>query len=246
MSQVSRVLKVMGTAITITVPADRTDVVEPAFDRLMWVDSTFSVYQPDSEISRIGAGALARDDADPLVQSVLDYCDELEELTGGWFRPRAPERARPLDPSAYVKGWAVDLVIDSLIAAGITSGSVVAGGDAAVIGTRPDGSPWRAGVALPDAEGFGAVVGLIDAAIATSGTYERGDHIWNRGSTSYLGVSVVGPSLGTADAVATALFADGGTDLSWLDNFGLYEHLVICEDSMMRLTPGMERRLLAS
>jgi thiamine biosynthesis lipoprotein len=238
--------RVMGTVVTITVPADRADVVEPAFARLEWVDRTFSVYRTDSQISRIGAGMLSKSDADPLVQRVLDVCDELEEATAGWFQPRAPERGRPLDPSAYVKGWAVDLVIDDLIAAGITSGSVVAGGDAAVIGTRPDGSPWRAGIRRPDDERLAAVVGLVDAAIATSGTYESGDHIWGRGSAGYLGVSVAGPSLGTADAVATALFADGGTDLSWLGNFGLYEHLVICEDSMMRLTPGMERRLLAS
>jgi thiamine biosynthesis lipoprotein len=236
----------MGTAVIVTVPADCAHVIEPAFDRLDWVDRTFSVYRPDSEISRIGAGTLARSDADPLVQQVLDVCDELEEATAGWFRPRAPERDRPLDPSAYVKGWAVDLVIDDLIAAGVRTAYVFAGGDAAVIGARPDGSPWRAGIRRPDDDGLAAVIGLVDATIATSGTYERGDHIWGRGDRRYQGVSVVGPSLGTADALATALFADGGSDLSWLDNFGLYEHLVICRDLTMRLTPGMERRLLAS
>jgi thiamine biosynthesis lipoprotein len=236
----------MGTVVTITVPADRAGVVEPAFARLEWVDRTFSVYRTDSQISRIGAGMLSRSDADPLVQRVLDVCDELEEATAGWFRPRAPERGRPLDPSAYVKGWAVDLVVDDLIAAGVATACVFAGGDAAVIGARQDGSPWRAGIRRPDDDRLAAVVGLVDAAIATSGTYERGDHIWGRGRADYLGVSVVGPSLGVADAVATALFADGGTDVSWLGNFGLYEHLVICDDSMMRLTPGMERRLLAS
>ena len=236
----------MGTAVTITVPADRADVVEPTFARLGWVDRTFSVYRPDSQISRIGAGTLSRSEADPLVQRVLDVCDELEDSTAGWFRLRAPELGRPLDPSGYVKGWAVDLVIDDLIAAGVRTASVFAGGDAAVIGNRPDGSPWRAGIRRPDSDRFAAVIGLVDAAIATSGTYERGEHIWGRGDPGYLGVSVVGPSLGTADAVATALFADGGSDLSWLDNFGLYEHLVISDDSTMRLTPGMERRLLAS
>jgi len=89
-----------------------------------------------------------------------------------------------------------------------------------------------------------ATVGLIDSAIATSGTYERGDHIWGDGGRGFRSVSVVGPSLGTADAIATALFADGGTDLSWLDSFELYDHLVILPDSTMRLTPGMERRLV--
>lgn len=243
---VRSVRKVMGTAVAIAVSADRSHVIEPAFDRLDWVERTFSVFRPDSEISRIATGTLSRNDAHPLVQRVLDECDQLEEATAGWFSPRAPERGRPLDPSAYVKGWAVDLVIDDLVAAGVAAASVVAGGDAAVIGVRPDGSPWRAGIQRPDGEGLVAVIGLIGAAIATSGAYERGDHVWGRGGADYLGVSVAGPSLGTADAVATALFADGGSDLSWLGNFVLYEHLAICTDSTMRLTPGMERRLLAS
>ena len=237
------VRRVMGTALTITVPDDRLGVVGSAFDRLEWVEATFSVYQPDSEISRIGDGTLAKSDAHPLVQSVLDVCDELEEATKGWFRPRAPERGRPLDPSAYVKGWAVDLVIDDLITAGVESASVEAGGDAAAIGTRPDGSPWRVGIRNPDGDGVAAVVELVDAAIATSGLYERGDHIWHRGGTGYLSASVVGPSLGTADALATAVFADGGSDMSWLDGFGLYGYLTIDTDRLMHVSPRMEHRL---
>ncbi len=240
------VRRVMGTAVTISLPSDHSGLLEAAFDRLRWVDHTFSVHSDDSEISRLGSGALSIDDAHPLVQRVLDTCDELEATTAGWFRPRAPELGRPLDPSAYVKGWAVDLVIDDLIAAGVRSASVVAGGDAAVIGTRPDGTPWRAGIKRPDTDRLAAVVGLVDAAVATSGAYERGNHIWGPTDYRYLAVSVVGPSLGTADAVATALFADGGTDLSWLGNFGLYEHLAIHPDLNMHLTPGMQRRLLAS
>lgn len=236
----------MGTAVTIAVPADHQDLVEPAFARLRWVDETFSVHRSDSDISRIGSGDLSVADAHPLVGQVLDRCAELEDATAGWFQPRAPERGRPLDPSAYVKGWAVDLVVADLLAAGVTSGRVEAGGDVAVIGTRLDGTPWRAGIRHPGDAQLAAIVGLVDAAIATSGTYERGDHIWHRGTESYLSVSVVGPLLGTADAMATALFADGGTDLSWLGNFALYEQLVINEDFVVRLTTGMERRLLAS
>lgn len=241
-----RVRRIMGTAVTITVPDDRLSVVGPAFDRLEWVDATFSVYRPDSEISRIGAGTLPKSDAHPLVQSVLDVCDELEEATSGWFRPRAPERGRPFDPSAYVKGWAVDLVVDDLIAAGVGSACVEAGGDAAVVGMRSDGSPWRVGIRNPSGDGVAAVVEIMDAAIATSGLYERGDHIWHRSGTDYVGVSVVGPSLGTADALATAVFADGGSDMSWFAGFELYGYLTIGTDRMMQVSPRMERRLAAS
>lgn len=245
MSYINRVRRIMGTSAAISVPAGWEDVIEPAFSRLEWVDRTFSVYRPDSQISRIGAGDLPLADAHPLVQRVLDECERLEEATNGWFLPRAPERRRPLDPSAYVKGWAVDLVIDDLIAAGVGSGFVSAGGDVAVIGERPDGSPWRAGIRSPDASELAAIVGIVDGAIASSGAYERGDHIWGRNRSDYFGVSVVGPSLGTADALATALYADGGADLSWFADFGLYGTVVVHDDARIRLSPGMERRLVA-
>ncbi|HSG79168.1 MAG TPA: FAD:protein FMN transferase [Acidimicrobiia bacterium] len=241
MSLVRRVRRLMGTAVAITVPFEHLDAVDPAFDRLAWVERTFSVHRDDSEISRIGAGGLSPADAHPLVQEVLDTCSRLERETAGWFRPSGPDR--PLDPSAYVKGWAVDLAADDLIAAGVRSGSVAAGGDIAVIGSQPDGSPWGVGIRDPEGDGALATVDLVDAAIATSGSYERGDHVWNRAGDGYRSVTVVGPSLGTADALATALFADGGTDLSWAGAFDLYAWLVVLANGRLGLTPGMERRL---
>ena len=90
-----------------------------------------------------------------------------------------------------------------------------------------------------------AVVGVVDSAIASSGSYERGDHIWGMGRSGYYGVSVVGPSLGTADALATAVFADGGTDLSWFAEFELYGCVIVLADGSIRISPGMERRLVA-
>lgn len=245
MRMLSTVRRVMGTAVEISLPADREGVVESAFARLEWVDATFSLYRPDSEISRIGRGELAPDGAHPLVQQVLDRCEELEWATRGWFRPRAPERGLSLDPSAFVKGWAVDLVVDDLRSAGVTRGFVSAGCDVAVIGTRPDDSPWRSGVHGPLESQLAAVVGLVDSAIASSGSYERGNHIWGSSRSGYHGVSVVGPSLGTADALATAVFADGGTDLSWFADFELYGCVIVLADGAVRLSPGMERRLAA-
>jgi thiamine biosynthesis lipoprotein len=231
----------MGTAVAITVPFEDLDAVDRAFERVAWAERTFSVHRDDSDISRIAAGTLDPADAHPLVGEVLDACERLESDTGGWFHPRGPDR--PLDPSAYVKGWAVDLAADDLIAAGVRSGSVAAGGDVAVIGSQPDGSPWRVGITDPDGDGVVAAIDLVDAAIATSGTYARGDHVWNRAGAGYRSVSVVGPSLGTADALATALFADGGTDLSWAGAFDLYDWLVVLEDGRLGMTSGMERRL---
>ena len=243
MTLVRHVRRSMGTAIAISVPSEAADLVEPAFRWLDWVDRTFSVHSPQSVVSQIGAGRLQVGDADPLVQSVLAICVEMEEMTDGWFLPRSPDR--PLDPSGFVKGWAVDRVIDDIAAAGVENASVSAGGDVAVLGVDPEtGEPWRIGITHPDGSGVIAIVGLADACIATSGAYERGDHIW--GATGGVrSATVVGPSLGTADALATAIYADGGSDLGWTDRFPLYDTLVF-GDGVIGSSPGMDRRLLST
>jgi thiamine biosynthesis lipoprotein len=66
--------------------------LDAVFGWLRFVDATFSTFRPESEISRIGRGALARADAHELVREVLDRCDELHRLTSGAFdiRPRSP------------------------------------------------------------------------------------------------------------------------------------------------------------
>jgi thiamine biosynthesis lipoprotein len=73
---------------------------------------------------------------------------------------------------------------------------------------------WRVGIQHPlDRQQVAAVVEATDLAIATSGAYARGDHVWNPHSglppRGVLSVTIVGPKLGTADAYATAAFAMG-------------------------------------
>lgn len=56
----------------------------------------------------------------------------------------------------------------------MTSGLVNLGGNAQVLGTKPDGSLWRVAVQSPDAEDeYLGVLETKDKAIITSGGYER-------------------------------------------------------------------------
>ena len=154
----------------------RVDVRDPDADRsaigdvfawLRFVDATFSTYRPRSEISRIGRGELARADAHPRVREVLDRCEELCEETGGLFDMRA---AGALDPSGFVKGWAVERGAALLDAAGARRFLVDAGGDVVL-----RGGPWRVGIRHPARrDRLAAVLALSDCAVATSGAYERG------------------------------------------------------------------------
>jgi thiamine biosynthesis lipoprotein len=77
---------------------------------------------------------------------------------------------------------------------------------------------WRIGVGDPDEpENLIAVVELTRdyAAMATSGTAERGEHIWRRPDTdtSFRQVSVLAADIMTADVLATTIIAGGQISL---------------------------------
>jgi thiamine biosynthesis lipoprotein len=79
-----------------------------------------------------------------------------------------------IDLGGIAKGYSVDRGIDVLKTRGITRAYVSAGGDSRIIGDR-FGKPWVVGIRDPR-KGEGEVikrVPLIDAAISTSGDYER-------------------------------------------------------------------------
>jgi thiamine biosynthesis lipoprotein len=87
---------------------------------------------------------------------------------------RFSQKGVRIDLGGIAKGYAVDCGIDALRALGITHGYVAAGGDSRMIGDR-FGKPWVVGIRDPmKAEGSViARVPLVDAAVSTSGDYER-------------------------------------------------------------------------
>jgi thiamine biosynthesis lipoprotein len=79
-----------------------------------------------------------------------------------------------IDLGGIAKGYAVDCGIDVLKARGYTRAFISAGGDSRIIGDRL-GKPWIVGIRDPR-KGEGEVIArvpLVDAAISTSGDYER-------------------------------------------------------------------------
>lgn len=232
-----RVEHVMGMVVAIDV---RDEIPSRAVDETVaWfrrVDRMFSPYRDDSEISRITRRTATRQIASPPVREVLAQCDHLRALTGGFFDPLATGR---LDPSGFVKGWAVERAAELLEQAGATRLAINAGGDAAVRGDMP----WRVGIQHPiERQQLAAVVELRDAAIATSGAYARGTHIINphdgTPAQGLLSVTVVGPDLGFADAYATAAFAMGREAPQRLAAVEGYEAMAILDDLRVVCTPG--------
>lgn len=78
-----------------------------------------------------------------------------------------------IDLGGIAKGYAVDTSIAILQKLGITHATVTAGGDSRIIGDR-NGRPWIVGIRHPDDRNrVIARIPLEDAAISTSGDYER-------------------------------------------------------------------------
>jgi thiamine biosynthesis lipoprotein len=222
--------------------ADDVDV-EPAFAWLRHVDETFSTYKPGSEISRLGRGELQISDCAPEVDEVLTRCAQLCEETDGYFSVRANGS---LDPSGLVKGWAVARGAELLARAGAQRFAIDAGGDVVARGRPGDDGPWRIGIRHPEEhDKLAAVLAVEDMAVATSGAYERGEHVVDphtgRPPRGLLSATIVGPDLATADAYATAAFAMGERAQAWVAALKGYEAMLITTEHELLSTAGLER-----
>ena len=253
---------VMGTVVSIDLrDCDTKEAAAGAATVVRWlheVDALFSTYRPDSAVSRIDRGELWPENAGAEVTWVLERCAELRRDTDGYFDAWA---TGTLDPSALVKGWSVQRAADTLVARGLTDFCLSAGGDVVSRGNRgsrggqgsqgsqgsqgdrQDGLPWRIGIQHPkDRAALAAVVHATDLAVATSGAYERGEHIIDphtrTAPTGLLSVTVCGPDLGTADAYATAAFAMGRGAADWTLSLDGYEAMTVLDDERVYLTPG--------
>jgi len=246
-----------GTVITLDV-RDEVDArtVDACFAWFQRVDDLFSTWRPDTQIMRIGRRELRPEDADPDVREVLELCEQMRLESHGAFDitvganadlPPRPGRA-PLDPSGLVKGWAVARAGQMLRDAGAACFSVSAGGDLVASG-RPHDAPagWRVGVQHPwERDRVAAVLEITDRSVATSGRYERGEHIIDprsgRAVTGLASVTVVGPDLAIADAYATATMVLGPEDgMRWLASRVGYEGMAIGDDRVVATTPGLAR-----
>jgi thiamine biosynthesis lipoprotein len=242
---IRRVEHIMGMPIVLDIRDDGVDeaVVEQMFEWLRWVDATFSTFKPDSEISGLNRGELLLEEAHKEVRGVLSRCEVLRVATDGYFDVRRAS-GEPIDPSGFVKGWGVDRAALLLENGGVHNYAVSAGGDMRLRGRAVPQLNWRVGIQHPlDRTAVAKVIETTELAVATSGAYARGDHVWNprtgESPRGILSVTVVGPKLEVADAFATAVFAMG-PDLGprWTASLGDYEAMTILADQTILATGG--------
>jgi len=128
-----------------------------------------------------------------------------------------------LDLCGLAKGFALDCLIDELVAQGGTDFLLELGGELRAVGRHPSGRPWTVAIEDPVSPEFAVrhIVAPGDLALATSGHRHNGlvgdvalshviDPVNNRPATGYAAsVSVLAETGMEADALATALLAMG-------------------------------------
>lgn len=106
------------------------------------------------------------------ILSLVDYTDlVLDPFTRAVFLKRT---GQSIDLGGIGKGFAADLVLEVFKKYEVSSAFTNFGGNVAVIGAKPDGTPWHIGIAHPRNESsLIGVVSVVNKSVVTSGDYQR-------------------------------------------------------------------------
>lgn len=222
---------VWNTAVSLTLMVTH-DRVTDALAAIQWsaaffahVDEVFSTYRPETEASFYRNGLTWRGGHSREFRQIVAECESLRTMTRGAFDPWTVPGG--FDPSGYVKGWAAGRASAHFAGAGFDRHLVNAGGDVSAVGDEVAGSGrgWPVGIVNPHAPAqIIEHVDLRDAAMATSGRHERGDHIIDprtgRPAAGVDSATVVGPIAGWADAFASAAMVTGTESMEWFAALG--------------------------
>lgn len=236
----------MGMPVTVKI-VDRSATqqsLDNVFSYFEYVDAKFSTYKDDSEITLINKKMIARESASEDMQQVFLLAEETKRETNGYFDIR---RDGYIDPSGIVKGWAIYNAAEILRQKGFENFYVEAGGDVEAAGTKNRGVNWRVGIRNPfNSNEIVKVLSVTNCGVATSGTYIRGQHIYNPKQndqiiTEIVSLTVVGPNIYQADRFATAAFAMGRAGINFIENLDGFEGYMIDEYKQATFTSGFAR-----
>ncbi len=241
-----QVFETMGTVVSLESAASAATRAAVA-GVFRAADERFSLFRPGSELSRIAAGSLALVDSSDELRDAYGAALEWRNRTDGAFTANRPDGV--IDLNGIVKAQAMSAAAGVLERAGCRDWSLNVGGDILVSGRQPDGAPWTIGLVDPaDLAAILCSVVLDGArrAVATSGSAERGDHIWRGGSASpveFVQVSVIADDIVTADVLATAIVAGGHAALDAFTTRFDFDVLTVDRGGELLATPGFRAAL---
>ncbi len=230
----------MGMPITVEVVDEHASqhMLEEVFSYFTRIDEQFSTYKETSEISKLNRKEIA--ELSDEMHEVLMLAEKTKQETKGYFNIKKLDGT--LDPSGIVKGWAINNAADLLMHCGATNFYIEAGGDIQTHGTAADGAQWSVGIKNPfNKNEIVKVIYPRGRGVATSGSYERGSHIYNPHSptdilSDIISITVVGPNVLEADRFATAAFAMGRAGVQFIEQLAGFEAYSIDKDGIATMT----------
>lgn len=165
-----------------------------------------------------------------------------------------PIKGMEIDLGGIAKGYAGAQAEQVLRDHGIESALLDLGRNITVIGTKPDGSPWR--VAVQDPSNSSSAVGVLslqDCSAVTSGGYQRyfeqDDVVYHHiidprtgypADSGLISATVVCADSALADLLSTAVFVLGEEDaLNLWRAEGGFELILVTEDGRVVVTGGL-------
>jgi thiamine biosynthesis lipoprotein len=240
-----QIRQIMGMPITIEITQSTNNQItqlenrkmerdiEKIFGYFRSVDEKYSPFKSTSEVGKLNRGEKVSRE----MNNILKLAQELKEQTGGYFDIKSPDGK--IDPSGIVKGWAVKNASDILKKLGYERFYIDAGGDAEIIGAN-----WKWGIRNPfNKTEIVKILKLDNCGIATSGTYERGQHIYNpigknAEITDIVSLTVIGPNVFEADKFATPAFAMGKEGINFVEKIPNLEGYMIDKNGIATMTTG--------
>jgi thiamine biosynthesis lipoprotein len=199
--------RVLEAAIGWAIASD--GAFDPCIGRAveLWDVEHRSAPPPDAAVRRLAARRLYR---------------ALDLAPGPRPRVRLGDRDAAIDLGGIAKGYGVDRAADALRRRGIERAIVNVGGDLYAIGRSLEGDPWRVGIRSPsDPDGLAGTIEVADAAIATSGDYERFFEHRGRRYHHLLDPETAAPRVSPAHSVTVRAAACIDADAAGTAVFGL-------------------------
>ena len=206
------------TGVLVSPDADMVALLKAS---LFFAELTDGAFDPTVQpLWQLYADHFAADNPDPAGPSGAVLADTLARvghrgLQVGRDRIALARRGAAVTLNGIAQGYATDRVIDTLREAGLST-TLVDMGEIRAIGARPDGGPWRVGLADPGRPGeLSDTIDLMDRAVATTAgagfrfdSFGRFTHLFDpatgRSPALYRTVSVIAPTATEADALSTA------------------------------------------
>ena len=238
---------IMGMPVAVEVVGEAKPALDAVFEYFTQVDERFSTYKPESEISKINRGEIAEHAYSDKMREIFALAEATKQETGGYFSITRPDGT--IDPSGIVKGWAIRNAARLVERMGHTNYFIDVGGDIQSHGVDERDEAWTVGIRNPfDRTQIVKAVRPEGRGIATSGTYIRGQHIYDphepgRTIEDIVSLTVIGPDVYEADRFATAAFAMGRRGIALIEGLPGFEGYQIDREGIATMTSGFTQLL---